>query len=193
MNEDQAFVDLYKTLNVHPDCDAKTLEAAYRHLAKLYHPDHPETASIENFTKVIEAYRILRSDELRDQYNELYSQNTGFVFSRYDEVSDEVECAISDAEAHSRILMHLYNRRREFPREPGIGHHLLLEVLNCSEENFDFHIWYLREKGFVGVTENGTFAITIEGVDHVISTSRTTAAAKLRLIQSIDDRDSLRR
>ncbi len=186
MIEDRPFVDYYRVLEVSPDCDAKSLEVAYRHLAKLYHPDHPETANTDNFTNVIEAYRVLRSLEGRLEYDEIYARETGYIFSVVDSSVGEEGEALTDAESHSRILMRLYKRRREFPREPGLGHHTLMEFINCSDENFDFHIWYLREKGFVGVTEDGTFAITIEGVDHVISTTRTAAAERLRLSQSSD-------
>lgn len=186
MNEDPSFVDFYRVLNVSPDCDPKALEAAYRHLAKLYHPDHPETADTELFSSVIGAYRVLRSQELRLQYDEIYSRETGYIFSEINESDSDAKDALTDAESHSQILLLLYKRRREFPKEPGLGHHTLMESIQCSDQNFDFHIWYLKEKGFVGVTENGTFAITIEGVDHVISTSRTAAAERLRLSQSRD-------
>lgn len=186
MSEDLPFVDFYRVLNVRPDCDPKALEAAYRHLAKLYHPDHPETADTELFSSVIEAYRALRSQERRWEYDEIYSRETGYIFSAIDESDGGIKEALTDAESHSRILSQLYKRRREFPKEPGLGHHTLMETTQCSDENFDFHIWYLKEKGFVGVTENGTFAITIEGVDHVISTSRSAAAERLRLSQSPD-------
>ena len=65
MADEQAFTDHYKVLQVRQDCDAKALEAAYRRLAKMYHPDHPETADAARFTQVIGAYRALRNPERR--------------------------------------------------------------------------------------------------------------------------------
>jgi curved DNA-binding protein len=56
--------------------------------------------------------------------------------------------------------------------------------LNCSDDTFEFHKWYLKEKGFIVVTEHGTLAITIEGIDHVISISRSTRAEKLLIAKS---------
>ena len=44
MENGHDFVDYYDLLQVNPDCDARILELAYRHFAKMYHPDHPETA-----------------------------------------------------------------------------------------------------------------------------------------------------
>ncbi|MEO6153006.1 MAG: hypothetical protein ABIT09_10835 [Croceibacterium sp.] len=63
------------------------------------------------------------------------------------------------------------------------------EALNCSDEHFDFHVWYLKAKGFIETTEQGTLAITIQGVDHVISMSRTNKAEKLRIAQSGEPQD----
>ena len=47
MIDARPFVDYYAILRVHPECDAKTLETAYRDLAKIYHPDHPETRAAD--------------------------------------------------------------------------------------------------------------------------------------------------
>ena len=70
MSNDEPFVDLYGILKVHPECDTKALELAYRHLAKLYHPDHPETADIDSFTiegvdQVISTSRTTAAERLR--------------------------------------------------------------------------------------------------------------------------------
>jgi curved DNA-binding protein len=57
-------------------------------------------------------------------------------------------------------------------------------MLNCSDEHFEFHTWYLKAKGFIEITEQGTLAITIQGVDHVIDISRTNMMEKLLIAQS---------
>jgi hypothetical protein len=36
-------------------------------------------------------------------------------------------------------------------------------------EHLEFHLWYLREKGWIRRTESGTVAITVEGVDRANS------------------------
>ena len=66
----------------------------------------------------------------------------------------------------------------------GVVGYYLQNMLNCSDEHFEFHKWYLREKGYIVVTEHGTLAITIHGVDHVIAMSRSTRAEKLLIAQS---------
>lgn len=180
------FVDYYQTLQVNPNCSAKALETAYRHLAKLYHPDHAETADVTKLNMVIEAYRVLREPDQRAEYNRLYSATTHFEFATEKQIDDFERAALSDADMHAKILLHLYKRRRERPGDAGVGQYLFQELLGSSYDHLEFHFWYLRAKGFIETTEQGTLAITIDGVDHVISMSRSAQKEKLLLAQSDD-------
>lgn len=189
MADGEPFVDYYKVLQVKPNCDAKVLETSYRRLAKMYHPDHIDSADVSRFNDVVEAYRALRSPDERDKYNLLYAKTTGFKFSSENELNVDEKVAISDADAHARILLSLYKRRREHAQDAGVGRYFVQVMLNCSDEHFEFHIWYLKSKGFIEVTEQGTLAITIQGVDHVISMSQSTMKEKLRISQSGEPED----
>ena len=191
MNNDQAFVDYYARLQVTPACDSKMVEKAYRHFAQLYHPDHPETADVDRFQETIEAYDILRDPVKRAKYDKVYRAERGMGsqhFTRFDEVRIDEDAAILDAEQHEKILFQLYRQRRENASDPGVIGYNIQQMLGCSDENFEFHVWYLKSKGFLTMTEHGTLAITIEGVDHVISMSRTIEAEK-KLLTSRPDRD----
>jgi len=42
----------------------------------------------------------------------------------------------------------------------------------CPRAHLEFHIWYLKEKGWIGRLENGMLAITVEGVDRANSDPR---------------------
>ena len=182
MNAGLKFVDYYDILQVNPNCDAKILESAYHYLAKLYHPDHSGTADTAKFSEVVEAYRVLRNPDQRAEYDIIYyERNDGksFNFPTSDEFVIDEDAASNDADEHAKILMYLYNRRRESAQDAGVVGFYLQDMLQCSDEHFEFHKWYLKEKGFVALTEYGTMAITIQGVDHVISMSRTTKAEKL--------------
>jgi curved DNA-binding protein len=181
------FIDYYAILKVNPDCCAKTLERAYRHLAKTYHPDHPETADLDQFNNVVEAYSLLRKPDKRSGYDALYARKTGYSFKPKETLRSESVAAISDANMHSNILMYLYKQRRAYARSPGAGAYDLLRNLECSDENFEFHAWYLKKKGYIEITDDGLYAITVEGVDHVISLSQD-AERVLRITQS-DDAD----
>lgn len=185
MTADHQFVDYYRILEVKPDCDAKNLEAAYRRLAKAYHPDHMETADVDKFNTVVQAYRLLRDASVRAEYDILYNENIpadDAASVMFDDVRIEEQAALTDAEAHEKILMKLYKKRRENAQNPGVLAFYIQEYLNCSDEIFEFHAWYLKAKGFVERTEQNELAITVEGIDHVIAMSRTSmVAAQLRI------------
>jgi curved DNA-binding protein len=158
----------------------------------MYHPDHTETADVDKFNEVIEAYRVLRNPSQRSDYDVLYAANTkeeGFKFPSYNEDEVDETSAINDANVHAKILLFLYKRRREHARDAGVAGFYVQEMLNCSEEHFDFHVWYLKAKDFIEITEQGTLAITIQGVDHVIAMSRTIMTEKLLIAQSGNPQD----
>ncbi|HEX5645072.1 MAG TPA: DnaJ domain-containing protein [Erythrobacter sp.] len=186
MESGREFIDYYAVLQVSPSADAKILEKAYRHFAQMYHPDHAKTADIEKFQAVIEAYNVLRNAEKRAAYDTLYKsekKRNFHSFARNEETWIDEQDALSDEEMHQKMLFYLYKKRREYPDDPGvIGYHIQ-QIIGCSEESFDFHVWYLKSKGFINVTEHGTLAITVEGVDHVIAMSRTIEAEKLLIGQ----------
>ena len=61
----------------------------------------------------------------------------------------------------------LYLCRREDVDQPGLGVLHLESELGCSEGELEFHLWYLKAKGWVERTETGGYAITADGVDRV--------------------------
>jgi len=192
MTDGQAFIDYYDILEVRPDCDAKALESAYHSLAKTHHPDHTGSEETTKFNEVTAAFRILRDPKKRAQYDNLYANHhrkEWFEFRDARETGVDEQAAIDDADDHARILMFLYKQRRENSENAGVVGFYLQELLKCSDERFDFHKWYLKEKGFISITEHGTLAITVQGIDHVIAMSRTTTAEKLLIAKPLDPED----
>ena len=65
--------DPYKTLGVDKKADAAAIKAAYRRLARQYHPDlNPGSpAAEEKFKELSEAYDILSDEEKRREYDNL--------------------------------------------------------------------------------------------------------------------------
>ena len=184
MEEGDDFVDIYALLQIDPSCERSMVEKAYRHLAQLYHPDHTDTADVDKFQEVTLAYKILRDEKQRAEYDRRYEEVMGHkpaAASRRDDIIIDGSSAIEDAEAHEIILLALYKRRRERADQPGVLPYRIQQELGCSDDSFEFHVWYLKSKRLIDITEHGTLAITIEGVDQVISMSRKTTA-ELRLI-----------
>jgi len=66
------FKDYYSVLGVESGADEKAIKAAYRRLARKYHPDvSKEPNAEENFKSVSEAYEVLGNAERRAQYDRL--------------------------------------------------------------------------------------------------------------------------
>ncbi|MCB1855528.1 MAG: DnaJ domain-containing protein [Pseudomonadales bacterium] len=64
------FKDYYKILGVDADADDKAIKAAYRKLARKYHPDVSAEEDAESkFKEVSEAYEVLRDKEKRAEYD----------------------------------------------------------------------------------------------------------------------------
>lgn len=66
------FKDYYTILGVPPDADDKAIKAAYRKLARKYHPDmNPDEGAEDKFKEVAEAYEVLKDTQRRAEYDEL--------------------------------------------------------------------------------------------------------------------------
>ena len=62
----------------------------------------------------------------------------------------------------------------------------LSQFLGCPIEHINFHLWYLKEKGWIQRTDTGMFAITAEGVDRELSV-RTRLGSQRLLTADVDD------
>ena len=62
--------DLYETLQVHPSAHPDVIQAAYRRLSFLYHPDrNPSTEATEMMKRLNHAYEILSDPDRRAAYD----------------------------------------------------------------------------------------------------------------------------
>ena len=51
--------------------------------------------------------------------------------------------------------------------------------MTLFEKTLEFHIWYLKEKGWIEGTDAGGFAITVKGVDEIEEDGIITAKDRL--------------
>lgn len=65
-------INYYQLLGIPEDADLRRIRAAYRSMAKRFHPDtnHGSEAAAELFRQLNDAYRILSDDRLRQRYKQ---------------------------------------------------------------------------------------------------------------------------
>jgi DnaJ-like protein len=161
------FEDYYEVLQLSPNADHDTIDRVYRVLVKRYHPDNRETGNPEKFRQVVEAHRVLSDSETRAAYDVHYEENRALVLKIFDDAS-QPDGYEGDRRILEGVLSLLYMSRRRDPNRSGMGIVQLEQMLGCPAEHLEFHMWYLRQKGWVERLENGLLAITVSGVDHVM-------------------------
>jgi curved DNA-binding protein len=165
--EKETAADYYKILQVDSKADQDMIERAYRLLAKRYHPDNLETGDVKKFESLITAYRILSDPKERGAYDDdlqAASAYQGNVFSNLPRSGT----AERETGLYQAILLMLYFVRRRDSDKPGVGLYEIGRLIDLPDKEAAFHIWYLKEKGWIKRVETGEFAITVEGVDEVI-------------------------
>ncbi|MDG4897896.1 MULTISPECIES: DnaJ domain-containing protein [unclassified Mesorhizobium] len=179
------FIDYYEILEISPKANSETIERIFRYFAMRYHPDNRETGNESRFSEIVEAHNTLRDPVKRAQYDILYREHLGLRHELTDGARDGGGMD-RDAAIQANLLSLLYVRRRRDVNNPGIGDDELERLSGCPREHLEFHLWYLKAKGFIGRTENGTFAITVEGIDHAGSKQGRGRPDATRLLDHAD-------
>jgi hypothetical protein len=164
---DTELQDHYEILQVSTQADVDTIHRVFRHLAKRFHPDNAETGNAERFSRIMRAFQILSDPAERARYDACYEQHRQArwrVFNQRTAI-DDVE---ADRALRAAILTVLYSARRNDADRPGVGDAQLEHLLGCPELHLKFHLWYLKENGWIQRLENGMLGITAAGVDHVL-------------------------
>jgi DnaJ domain len=182
----------YEILQLSPNAEQLVITKVYRLLAAYYHPDNKQTGDEEKFKRVLKAYEVLSDPAKRSRYNLEFlgknashfktpagqDQKPGVARSLEElkaklevgaEVANSDDTSLSERELRKLMLMVLYDVRRNTPAKPEVSLLVLVELLSCTTENLEFSNWYLKEKGYIKITESADFSITIAGVDYVES------------------------
>jgi len=156
--------DLYEILEISPNASQETIERMFRYLAQRYHPDREGTGDADRFDQVVKAHEKLKDPESRAAYDARHRANSDYQWSLIEEASDNDNFE-NDHAIQERVLSVLYTNRKREARNPGLGLIELERLTGCPHEMLDFHLWYLKEKGWITRRETGAMAITAEGVD----------------------------
>jgi curved DNA-binding protein CbpA len=168
----------YDVLQVSPSADREMIERAFRLLAKRYHPDNKDTGDAGKFKFLVEAYRVLSDSEKRAAYDDrnktFDTHEDNILFNAPQSRDPEAERRINQV-----ILFIFYLARKRDAVKPGVGIVELEKLAGLPERELNFHIWYLKEKGWIQRIETGEFAITASGVDEVMERNLTLKRDRL--------------
>jgi len=162
---DDLFIDYYELMQLSPNADDDTIRRIFRHLAQKWHPDHQD-GDPERFKRLLDAQRILSNPETRAAYDVKHQKFWESKWKMAAEASGS-QGFMDDKNVRERMLSLYYVERRSKMHDPGLGEMEVSRLLRIPIELIEFHIWYLKEKGWVQRLENGKLAITASGVDQV--------------------------
>jgi len=165
------FVDYYELLEVSRNANSETIERVFRYFAMRYHPDNQNTGDEARFSEIVEAHDTLKDPVKRAQYDIHYNEQMNIHRELTQEATD-TKGIERDSVIQAKVLTLLYVKRRKDVNNPGIGDVEIERLSGCPREHLEFHIWYMKAKGWISRIENGTIAITIEGIDRANSEYR---------------------
>lgn len=156
--------DHYEVLQLSPDADVEVVQRVFRVLAQRYHPDNRESGNAARFRRILEAYTVLNDPAQRAAFDaaRIDQKSTHWrIFNR-----DDAHAGVS-AEKRKRhaLLALLYARRVVDVEQPYVTIHDVEQTLGCPREHLHFSLWYLKENGLIGRTDNGRYFLTAKGVD----------------------------
>jgi curved DNA-binding protein len=183
-----SFIDYYDLMQISPNADEETIQQVFRFLAKKWHPDHQQ-ADAERFNLLIEAHKALTNPERRAAYDLKYQR---FWENKWNLVADASDGRgfVDESNVRAGLLSLYYVQRRSKMDDPGLGEMEVARLMRIPIHLVDFHIWYLREKGWIQRLENGQLAITALGVDQVEKSRLRLNSDRLLMAQGSDhDKD----
>jgi curved DNA-binding protein len=160
-----SFIDYYDLMQISPNADNDTIQQIFRHLAKRWHPDHQQ-GDPERFKLLVEAHKILTNPERRAAYDLKYQR---FWETKWNLAADASDGRgfVDESDVREGLLSLYYVQRRSRMDDPGLGEMEVARLMRIPIHLIDFHIWYLKEKGWIQRLDNGQLSITALGVDQV--------------------------
>src|SRR5579872_4664511 len=153
------FQDHYAVLGIEPSSDMAQITAAH---ARILEESRWEQEKIDAANSALE---ILSDPMLRKQFDKLKGANqddrprfTGLPF--FEALGRETRLRVA-------MLCVLYDRRRTKPFTPALSVRQVENTLHANEEELNFALWYLKQKGMVGQDDKSSLLITVEGMDYL--------------------------
>ena len=173
--EASTFTDHYEVLELSPNASSETIDRIFRYLAQRYHPDNQDSGDRLRFDEIMRAHNTLKDPAKRAQYDIQHKNYSGLRWKLAEEAGNGKGIE-GDGDLQHKLMSILYVKRREDANNPGVGSVELERLLGCPTKHLEFHLWYLKEKGWIRRLENGLLAITVEGIDRTNSEPRGTTS-----------------
>ncbi|RMG66397.1 MAG: J domain-containing protein [Calditrichaeota bacterium] len=125
--------DYYEILGIGREATLEEIKQAYRNLVRLYHPDMGDTADVEKFLEVQEAFEVLSDEEKRAAYNrklEEKSRPVSSFRSSWENILSDLEYILFHEQAVRRSQVTAETTRPEYFTEPDLA----VEITLTPEE-----------------------------------------------------------
>jgi len=172
------FVDHYEVLQLSQNADSDTLERVFRLMAKRYHPDNPDSGNEDTFREVHEAYEVLTDPALRAAFDVQYDKHKSMQWQVFDQEATRGSHQ-EDQKIFSGVLSLLYAARRNNPESGGVGAIDLEGKLGVPREHLEFPFWYMKKRGWIEILQSGQYAITIDGIEEVLTREATAPVHRM--------------
>ena len=161
------FADLYELLQLSPNADQAAIHVMHYHLTEKYHPGNKETGDVQKHTAILHAYKVLSNPESRAQYDADYRshQQTASANQPSPVGAQSGEGIEMERAKRQGILYLLYQRRVKDMTKPNMNMRDFEGMLGCSKESLEFTLWYLKELDCLRPGDNGTYSISVKGVE----------------------------
>jgi curved DNA-binding protein CbpA len=163
------FQDHYAILGVEPKANSEVIQAAYAKLAAKYHKDNPVTGDPEKFEAVNLAYEVLCDATLRGEFDKLKGIGQEDDKPRFGG-APFFDNLGKQTGLRAAILSVLYERRQLKPYRPALSMRHLDGMINAGNDELNFALWYLKQRGLVQSDDKSNLQITVEGMDFLEST-----------------------
>lgn len=170
--------DLYEVLQLSPNASSETIDRVYKLLAKRYHPDNQVSGDAEKFSEVHGAFQVLSDPERRSSYDATRAPRTE-IWRLLEHGTPNGEDRENDRRLFQGILSLLYSARRRDPWHGGLGSVTLERLLGCPSQELQFPLWYLKSHGWIETLDTGQIAITVEGIDKLLTEDGPIQADRL--------------
>ena len=184
--------DLYAILGVQPDAEEVVIIAAYRALAKRYHPDRFSGDSDEahkRMSQINEAYEVLGNKFRRAEYDRSRHSSNHTEFES-DEDTDQTEAfntALKDTEERWRIACSIYKDLNEYRQRlshfsASLAFSFVVVILESKAFENRLQIAQQMERKFVERYFGSNDTIINYAIDLILSGHKRAAKALNRLV-----------